>query len=81
MPSLGKENAKLVSVPAGLVRSMEAPKTVRPCAELPNPTNAGSPARPPAMDVRVIGSPDASGIIAPLPVAPVAPVAPVEPVN
>ena len=53
--------------------SIEDPSSVSPCALFPNPTKAGTPANPPAMVVTVIGSPDANGIIAPVPAAPVAP--------
>ena len=75
IPARETWNAKLESVPLAFVISIVAPSTVSPCALLPNPTNAGIPASPPAIVVKVIGSPDAKGIIAPVPAAPVGPVA------
>ncbi len=80
MPARGTWNAKLESVPLAFVISIVDPNNVSPCALLPKPTNAGSPARPPATVVRETGSPDAKGIIAPVPATPVGPVAPVAPV-
>ena len=79
IPARGIWNAKLESVPLAFVISIVDPKSVRPCALLPKPTKAGSPASPPAIVVKATGSPDANGIIAPVPAAPVAPVAPVAP--
>ena len=55
------------------------PKSVSPCALLPNPTKAGIPARPPAIVVKETGRPDANGMIAPVPAAPVATVGPSSP--
>lgn len=66
-------------MPLAFVISIVEPNNVSPCALLPNPTKAGSPASPPAIVVKATGSPDANGIIAPVPAAPVAPVAPVAP--
>ena len=80
MPARGTWNAKLESVALALVMSIVEPNSVSPWALLPKPTKAGSPARPPATVVSEIGSPDANGIIAPVPATPVGPVAPVEPV-
>ena len=80
IPARGTWNAKFESVPLAFVISIEAPKTVSPCALLPNPTNAGIPASPPAIVVNETGSPDANGMIAPVPATPVGPVAPVAPV-
>lgn len=80
VPALGTENAKFVNVPAGLVRSMTPPAIERPGAELPNPTKAGVPISPPTMVVRVMGNPDAKGIMALAPVGPVAPTVPANPV-
>lgn len=58
---------------------MVEPSTVRPCTLLPKPTKAGSPARPPAIVVKATGSPDANGMMAPVPAIPAGPVAPVTP--
>ena len=80
IPARGTWNAKLESVPLALVISMVEPNSVSPCALLPNPTKAGSPARPPTIVVRVTGNPDAKGMIAPVPATPVGPVEPVAPV-
>ena len=60
---------------------MVEPSTVRPCTLLPKPTKAGSPARPPAIVVKATGSPDANGMMAPVPAIPVGLVAPVGPVT
>ena len=81
IPARGTWNAKLDNVPLAFVISIVDPKSVRPCALLPNPIKAGSPASPPAMVVRETGSPEAKGIIAPVPAAPVGPVGPVGPVE
>ena len=80
IPARGTWNAKLESVPLAFVISIVDPKSVRPCALLPKPTKAGSPASPPAIVVKETGSPEANGIIAPVPATPVAPVAPSAPV-
>ncbi len=81
VPARGTWNAKLESVPLAFVILIVEPSSVSPCALLPKPTKAGSPARPPAIVVRAIGSPDANGIIAPVPATPVAPAGPVAPVG
>ncbi len=81
VPARGTWNAKLESVPLAFVILIVEPSSVSPCALLPKPTKAGSPARPPAIVVRAIGSPDANGIIAPVPAMPVAPAGPVAPVG
>ena len=81
IPSLGTWNAKLESVPLAFVISIVEPKSVSPCALLPKPTKAGSPASPPAMVVNESGVPDAKGMIAPVPAIPVAPVGPVAPIT
>ena len=81
VPARGAWKAKLESVPLAFVISIVDPNNVRPCALLPKPTKAGSPARPPAIVVSEIGSPEANGIIAPVPATPVGPVAPVGPVG
>ena len=67
IPARGTWNAKLESVPAAFVISIVEPRSVRPCALLPKPIKAGMPASPPAIVVREIGSPDAYGMIAPVP--------------
>lgn len=81
VPSLGIENAKFVSVPAGFVRSIIPPTILIPGAEEPNPKNPGVPIKPPAMVVKDSGIPELNGIMAELPVGPVGPVAPVAPVG
>lgn len=53
-------NAKLAMLPLGFVRSIVVFNAVKPWALLPNPTKAGTPARPPAIVVREIGPPDAN---------------------
>ena len=58
---------------------MLEPSTVSPCALLPKPTKAGSPASPPAIVVKATGSPEANGIMAPVPAGPVGPAGPVAP--
>lgn len=73
VPSRGTEKAKLVKVPAGFVMSIVGPRTLSPGAELPKPTNAGVPARPPRTDVKAIGRPEASGMMAPAPGVPGSP--------
>lgn len=80
VPSRGTENAKFRSVPPAPVRSIVAPRTVGPGAELPNPMKLGMPTNPSAIVVSETGIPDAYGMMAPLPANPVAPVAPVAPV-
>ena len=80
MPARGTWKAKLESVPLAFVILIVDPSTVSPGALLPKPTKAGIPASPPTIVVSEIGSPDANGIIAPVPAAPVGPVGPVGPV-
>lgn len=58
IPARGTEKAKLSAVAEGPVRSMVAPREVRPGPELPNPTKLGVPAAPSAIVVTVIGLPD-----------------------
>ena len=67
IPARGTWNAKLESVPLAFVISIVEPSSVSPWALLPKPTKAGSPTSPPAIVVRATGSPDANGIIAPVP--------------
>lgn len=58
-PARGIENAKLVSVPAELVKSMTPPAMAIPGAEVPNPTKAGVPTKPPTIVLSVTGIPEA----------------------
>lgn len=58
VPALGIENAKFVSVPAALVRSMMPPTILTPGAELPKPTKPGVPTSPPAIVVSDSGIPE-----------------------
>ena len=60
-PLRGTWKAKLVRVPAAFVILIVVPNAVSPCALLPNPTNAGRPARPPTIDVNVTRRPEANG--------------------
>ena len=58
VPALGMENAKFVSVPAALVRSITPPTMLTPGAELPEPTKPGVPTSPPAIVVSDNGIPE-----------------------
>ena len=58
VPSRGTENAKFVSVPAALVRSITPPTMLTPGAELPKPTKPGVPTSPPAIVVSDSGIPE-----------------------
>ena len=60
---------------------MVPPKIAKPGVELPKPIKAGIPAEPSIVEVRVTGSPEAKGIIAPLPFAPAGPLGPLGPVG
>ena len=70
----------MTSNPPAPVKSISTPKRSGKVVLVPNPTIAGNPAKPSAIEVGATGNPDANGMIAPSLAGPTAPVGPVSPV-